>query len=81
MKTTINKEIKNLIKAIKENIVPYVICPDCGRTGVSYYSNINKWACIWRDCFFKTDKIPSPYYIKGLIYLKQQLEDIKKFGI
>lgn len=82
MKTTIKQETEKVILAVKHNHNPYVICSCCGRGGMQYgYYGLSEWVCIWRDCPFKTNKIPSIQEIKDLIHLKTQLKQIKDWKI
>jgi hypothetical protein len=79
MKTTIAKEIKGLVTSIKTGNVPYVCCPECGRGGMQ--EGVVGWECPWRDCNFRTTKIPYTSEIQRLIQLKADLEAINKFNI
>lgn len=78
----IQNEIKELVESVKKNKYPYVICPKCKRGGMEYgYNGSDEWVCLWKDCFYRTDEIPSVQEIKDLIKLKNQLEQIKKLEI
>jgi hypothetical protein len=79
MEEKINKIINKLIDCVKRKVTPNVSCPICG-TSICEGGFYN-WSCLNRSCGFFTNDVPHVDEIKDLIKLKQQLEDIKKFGI
>lgn len=82
MKTTIEKETEKLIQDVKENRTSYVICPKCNRGSMEYgYRGMPEWVCLWKDCCFVTNEIPSEDKIRGLINLKEGLKDIIRYKI
>lgn len=79
MKTTITNEIKRLFLAIKKGNTPYVICIKCGRGGMQ--SEGHGWQCLWRDCRYSTDSIPSLNKVEQLVQLAKDFKQIKKLGL
>ena len=79
MKTTIQKQIKGAFSRVKKGLSFYIICPECGR-GELGYSN-GYWHCLWRDCYFKTNEIPSKEEMENLIQFKKNLQLLKEWDI
>ena len=82
METAIKRLTENLIQAVKQDIKIYMLCPKCGKGDMKYgYKGVAGWVCLWRDCHYTTDKIPSIQEIKNLINLKKQLKQLKDWHI
>lgn len=73
------KQIDRLVYDVKHCQHPYVVCPNCGQGHMEMQQGA--WTCLWNDCMFRTEEIPSEDEIQELINLKENLILIRKYKI
>lgn len=73
------KQLDRIIYDVKRGEHPHVICPKCGYGDMEYQRF--GWQCLWRDCMFQTDELPSEDEIQKLINLKENIRLIRKYKI
>ena len=79
MKTNAQHETATLITDLRAGVTPVLYCPKCGRGNL--HEVTVGWVCMWRDCGFKINEIPSTETVLRLLQLRNDLNLLEQYHI